>query len=69
MPVFGISERNFIDRDGQLVFTGTLPEIKSVRQKMADWYKEGLLSKNFPVSTTDNELKQDTVDVCNRNTI
>lgn len=59
LPVFGISERNFTDQGGQLVFTRTLPEMKNVWQKMADWYKEGLLSKNFPVSTVDNELKQD----------
>ncbi len=42
------------DSEGKAVYGSVQPEMKDALQLMADWYKEGLLDKEFTTRTTDD---------------
>lgn len=58
-PLFGLRSKGWYDRDGKLVHVDTLPEIRDAWKVMANWYKAGILAKDFAIKRTDEELKAD----------
>lgn len=58
-PYFNLSTGNWLDVDGKLIRKTQQPGIKDVWQKFADWYKEGLLPKDFAVKKADPDINQD----------
>ena len=51
-PIFnqhGSYPRQWIEKDGEVVYGSIQPETKEMLALMSDWYKEGILDKQFAV--------------------
>lgn len=48
LGAFGIQRNQWIERDGQLVYSSTTEEMKQALKFLADLYEEGLLDREFP---------------------
>ncbi|GAB2570986.1 extracellular solute-binding protein [Gracilibacillus alcaliphilus] len=51
---FGIQRSQWVERDGELVYTSTLPETKEVLELLRNWYSEGLIDKEWALNSTSN---------------
>lgn len=58
-PAFGAKTGGWVDVDGKLEYERIQPQIKDQWKKFAEWYKAGILAKDFTIKTEDNEIKQD----------
>jgi putative aldouronate transport system substrate-binding protein len=61
LPLFNIKGGQWVDENGQLAFDRLQPGHKAMWQKAADWYKEGLLPKDFAVKKSDPDINTDIV--------
>lgn len=57
--MFNAYPDTWIEKDGKLVYGGIQPEIKDALKELAQWYKEGLLAKDFAIKDTNKEIVQD----------
>ena len=48
LGAFGIQRNQWVERDGELVFSSTTPEMKEAISFLADLHEEGILDNNFP---------------------
>lgn len=46
--------RNWIEKDGKQVYGTVQPETKEVLEKVAQWYKDGIIDKQFAVRKSDD---------------
>ncbi|MCM8900063.1 extracellular solute-binding protein [Caldicoprobacter algeriensis] len=58
LNMFG-AYQGWIEKDGKLEYGLVQPEVKAALAKLHEWYKEGLLAKDFAVKDRDNELQAD----------
>ncbi|CAG9621148.1 extracellular solute-binding protein [Sutcliffiella rhizosphaerae] len=48
LGAFGIQRNQWVERDGELIYSSTAPEMKEALEFLAELYDEGLLDKEFP---------------------
>lgn len=48
LGAFGVQRNQWVERDGKLVFSSTLPEMKEALAFLADLYEQGLFDREFP---------------------
>lgn len=58
-PLFNIVGGDWLDVNGQLQYDKIQPTVKALWQKAADWYKAGILPKDFAVKKSDPDINQD----------
>jgi len=58
LNMFG-AYQGWIEKDGKLEYGLIQPEVKAALAKLHEWYKGGLLAKDFAVKDKDNELQAD----------
>jgi putative aldouronate transport system substrate-binding protein len=56
---YGILPFDLMERDGEVVWGGILPDVREVLRELHAWYAEGLLDPDFPLDTQgrNNEIK------------
>lgn len=55
---FGGSPNHWVDRDGELVYGGIVPEMKTALAKLSEWYKKGYIAKEFNTLNWTEEAKR-----------
>ncbi|WP_413377418.1 extracellular solute-binding protein [Alkalihalobacillus sp. 1P02AB] len=48
LGAFGVQRNQWVESDGELVYSSTTPEMKEALSFLADMYEEGILDKEFP---------------------
>lgn len=54
-------KRGWVEKDGVLIAEKMQDEMKTVLQKLADWYKQGIISQEFAIKDVNSEVVQDLI--------